>query len=79
MWEGVARKIHGWQQTDFFPGIRRICIVIRFMYVQFFDFKLKKRLKEKRCLLLHDAKKLIFFEIVGIHEIDQNTNYDPVF
>ena len=48
-------------------------------HVQLFQFKLKKRLKEKRCLLLHDAKKLIFFEIVGIHEIDQNTNYDPVF
>ena len=49
-----------------------------------FPVQTQKRLKKKdaffwydwrkrSCLLLYDAKKLIFFETVSIHEIDQNT------
>ena len=35
--------------------------------------------KKKDALIWYDAKKLIFFEIVSMHEIDQNTTYGPVF
>ena len=55
-----------------------------------FSVQTQKKIGEKRYLLLlwmekrgylllYDTKKLIFFEIVSIHEIDQNTTtYGPV-
>ena len=44
-----------------------------------FSVQTQKRLKKKKdAFIWYDAKKLIFFEIVSMHEIDQNTTYGPV-
>ena len=63
MWEGVARKIHGWQQTDFFPGIRRICMVIRFMYN--FSSSNSKKIEEKNMpsFAMNGEKEAAFFSM----------------